>query len=80
MQRIIAQMPETSSLDVTAHNIEELKRLFPEASTENGIDFEVLKQVLGSVVDDREEKWGLNWHGKRKARQAALTSDRKSVV
>ena len=59
---------------VTAHNIEELKRLFPEASTENGIDFEVLKQVLGSVVDDREEKWGLNWHGKRKARQAALTS------
>src|SRR5207244_13263366 len=36
-------------------------------------DVEVLKQLLGSVVDEREENYGLNWHGKRRARQLALT-------
>ena len=33
----------------------------------------MLKQLLGAAVDDREEKYGLNWHGKRRARQLALT-------
>jgi adenine-specific DNA-methyltransferase len=37
------------------------------------VDFEVLKQLLGGTVDEREEKYGLNWHGKRRARQIALT-------
>ena len=35
---------------------------------------EVLRQLLGGgVVGEREEKYGLNWHGKRQARQLALT-------
>jgi adenine-specific DNA-methyltransferase len=29
--------------------------------------------LLAGAVDEREEKYGLNWHGKRKARQMALT-------
>ena len=33
----------------------------------------MLKQLLGGAVDEREEKYGLNWHGKRRARQLALT-------
>jgi adenine-specific DNA-methyltransferase len=37
------------------------------------VDFVVLKQLLGGAVDEREEKYGLNWHGKRRARQIALT-------
>jgi adenine-specific DNA-methyltransferase len=40
---------------------------------EGKVDFDVLKQLLGGVVDDKEEKYGLNWHGKRRARQLALT-------
>ena len=35
--------------------------------------FEVLKQLLGGGIDEREEKYGLNWHGKRQARRIALT-------
>jgi adenine-specific DNA-methyltransferase len=54
-------------------NIAQLKALFPEAFTEGRVDFEVLKQLLGAAVDEREEKYGLNWHGKRRARQLALT-------
>lgn len=67
------QDPETQSADLIAGNIEQLKSLFPEAFTEGKVDFDVLKQLLGGSVDDREEKYGLNWHGKRRARQIALT-------
>lgn len=73
MKKIIANDPETCSTDIVAENIEQLKSLFPEAFTEDKIDFEVLKQLLGNAVDEREEKYGLNWHGKRQARQLALT-------
>ena len=37
------------------------------------IDFDVLKSLLGAAVDEREERYGLNWLGKRRARQLALT-------
>jgi adenine-specific DNA-methyltransferase len=58
---------------VVAENVEQLKTIFPEAFTEEKVDFEVLKQLLGGAVEEREEKYGLNWHGKRRARQLALT-------
>ena len=48
-------------------------RLLPEAFSEGKVDFEVLKQLLGGAIDEGEEKYGLNWHGKRRARQLALT-------
>ena len=73
MEKLTADSPETQSADLVADNIDQLKTLFPEAFTEGKIDFEVLKQLLGGAVDEREEKYGLNWHGKRRARQLALT-------
>jgi adenine-specific DNA-methyltransferase len=73
MQRIEANAPESRSADLVAGNIDTLKALFPEAFTEGKVDFEVLKQLLGGTVEEREEKYGLNWHGKRRARQLALT-------
>jgi adenine-specific DNA-methyltransferase len=68
-----ADDPETKSADLVAENVERLRELFPEAITEGKIDFDVLKQLLGGAVDQREEKYGLTWHGKRRARQIALT-------
>jgi adenine-specific DNA-methyltransferase len=73
VQKLTDQDPETQSADLIAENIEQLKSLFPAAFTEGKVDFEVLKQLLGGMVDEREEKYGLNWHGKRRARQIALT-------
>ena len=64
---------DTTSANMVEGNLAQLKALFPEAFKEGGIDFEVLKQLLGGQVDEREEKYGLNWHGKRRARQIALT-------
>ena len=73
MKKLDAESPETKSTDIVAGNINALKALFPEAFTEDRIDFEVLKGLLGAAVDERDEKYGLNWHGKRRARQIALT-------
>jgi len=64
-----------ASTDIVQENVEQLKDLFPEAFTENGVNFDTLRQLLGDlkVLDEGEEKFGLNWHGKKQARQIALT-------
>ncbi len=73
MKKLTAEDMETKSPNVVADNVEHLKTLFPETLREGKIDFDVLKQILGGAVDEREEKYGLNWHGKRRARQLVLT-------
>jgi len=73
MNRLTAGDSETQSADLLAENTERIKMLFPEIFTEGRIDFDVLKQLLGGAVEEREERYGLNWHGKRRARQLALT-------
>lgn len=78
MQKLTATDPETRSPDLVAENIERLKALFPELVTEGSqgvaVNVDVLKSLVGDkTVTDAEEKYGLNWHGKRRARQLALT-------
>ncbi len=73
IQPIDKDSAEAQSANLVQANVGQLKRLFPEAFTEGRLDFDVLKQLLGAAVDEREEKYGLNWHGKRRARQLALT-------
>lgn len=79
MNKLSPEMPELQSMNITADNITKLKSLFPEAFNEDSVDFEVLKQLLGENVDDKEERYGLNWHGKRRARQLALTPSRGTL-
>lgn len=78
MQKIEATSPEAQSADIVAGNIEQLKALFPELITEGvggvSVNGDVLKALVGDkTVSDTDEKFGLNWHGKRRARQLALT-------
>jgi len=73
MKQITNNDAGTKSADLIAENLERVKELFPDACAEGALDFDVLKQLLGGTVDEREEKYGLNWHGKRRARQLALT-------
>ncbi|GFQ16985.1 site-specific DNA-methyltransferase [Enterobacter hormaechei subsp. xiangfangensis] len=79
MIKITSDMPELQSMNITEENISKLKSLFPEAFNEGNIDFDVLKQLLGENVDEKEERYGLNWHGKRQARQLALTPSRGTL-
>jgi adenine-specific DNA-methyltransferase len=78
MQKIEVASPEAQSANLVAENVAQLKALFPELVTEgpNGpaVNLDVLKALVGdAMVTDAEEKYGLNWHGKRAARQLALT-------
>jgi adenine-specific DNA-methyltransferase len=78
MKRLTAVDPETKSTDIRAENLAALSVLFPELVTEGPdgvvVNLDVLKQLVGDqTVADSEEKYGLNWHGKRRARQLALT-------
>ncbi|MBS0415948.1 MAG: site-specific DNA-methyltransferase, partial [Proteobacteria bacterium] len=82
IQKIEAHSPEAQSADLIAGNIAKLKAMFPELLTETTqggkttatLNVEVLKNLIAdATAADSEEKYGLNWHGKRKARQMALT-------
>jgi len=78
MKKIEPGASETRTADVVAENIAKLKALFPEIVTEGpkgtAINIDALKALVGDgTVTDAEEKYGLNWHGKRRARQLALT-------
>lgn len=79
MIKITSDMAELQSMNITEDNISKLNSLFPEAFNEGSIDFDVLKQLLGENVDEKEERYGLNWHGKRQARQLALTPSRGTL-
>jgi adenine-specific DNA-methyltransferase len=78
IEKILPEDPIARSADVRADNIAQLRSLFPELITEGAggaaIKVDVLKQLVGdATASDTEEKYGLNWHGKRRARQLALT-------
>ena len=78
MQKITATSAQAQSANLLADHIEQLKALFPELITEGAagvsVNVDVLKALIGDqTVGDADEKYGLNWHGKRRARQLALT-------
>lgn len=70
MQKLTAADPEAHSPDLVAENLAALRTLFPELITEGpegvAVNIDVLKALVGDkTVTDAEEKYGLNWHGKR---------------
>lgn len=73
MNKIEANDTEAQSADHVADNLSQLQSLFPEAFAEGKVQFDVLRQLLGGAVDEADEKYSLNWNGKRRARQIALT-------
>jgi adenine-specific DNA-methyltransferase len=78
MKKITADAPESTSADLVGDNMTKLRELFPELVTKGSsgtfVNIDVLKQLVGDkTLTDAQEKYGLNWHGKRQARQLALT-------
>lgn len=69
------ELHEGESADIVSENIQRLKELFPDTVGDGKVNFDILRQLLGDsgVLDEGDEKYGLNWHGKKKARQIALT-------
>ena len=59
------------SLDIVSENISKLKKLFPEIATEDKIDFEKLKEILGKYTEDNSERYNFTWKGKAAALRLA---------
>lgn len=56
---------ELKSMNITEHQKQRLKEIFPEAFTEDGkVDFDKLRLTLGETVDVGKERFGMNWPGK----------------
>ncbi|MDO8869625.1 MAG: site-specific DNA-methyltransferase [Methanobacteriaceae archaeon] len=61
------------SLDIVSENVSKLKELFPEILTEDKIDFDKLKEVLGKYTEDDSERYNFTWKGKSAALRLAQT-------
>lgn len=55
------------SHDIVKENVAKLKQLFPEIVTEDNIDFDKLKAVLGEYIEKDDESYRFTWYGKRDA-------------
>ena len=55
------------SKDMVQDNLSKLREIFPEIVTEDKIDFDKLKLVLGENIDDDSEKYSFTWPGKNQA-------------
>ena len=53
-----------TSMDVAQEKREQLKRIFPEVFSEDQVNFDAFRRVLGTWVEPTQERFGLNWHGK----------------
>ena len=71
--KVTADDPLAQSANPVTANLEAMRALFPDAFTERKVDFEVLRQLLGDAVENGDERYGVNWSGKRQARRLALT-------
>ena len=71
IKRIQSDDPLSQSKDLVQDSIEKLKALFPQIVTEDKIDFNVLKEILGEEVEHGEEYYRFTWAGKTQARREA---------
>jgi len=86
---IIMQKLDLQTANFTDENIEKLAAMFPHCVTEErdeqgqlkkAIDFDLLKQELSAnIVDGQQERYQINWPGKRQALITANTPINKTL-
>lgn len=69
-----------TSANIIAERLTALRVLFPEAFTENRIDFTKLRATLGEFVDDRPERYSFTWAGKQDAIRLLQMPTRATLV
>lgn len=74
----------TKKVNLTSSNLSEeklfeLRRILPEAFSEDKIDWEKLRTVLGDTVDSRIEKFGFTWAGKNNAIKNVLIPSKATL-
>lgn len=68
------------SADLTAQHISHIQQLFPHCFSEGKIDFDLVRQELSEhLIDGNQERYQLNWVGKREAMLAANSPIAKTL-
>jgi adenine-specific DNA-methyltransferase len=70
-------------LSIAKEQIDELKRIVPEAFADGKINWQTLKEALGEYLEDEgadAEHFGLFWPGKRDARRMAAIPSKGTLV
>ncbi|MBU1659196.1 site-specific DNA-methyltransferase [bacterium] len=71
---------EMQTPNKTNRHVEILKELFPHAVSESKIDFDLLRQILSeSIVEGDEERYRLDWVGKKASLLKANSSINKTL-
>jgi len=69
-----------TSESLLAEQVEKLKELFPEATSEDKVDFDKLKATLGEFADDRPERYSFTWAGKRDCIKLLQVPSRATLI
>lgn len=68
-----------TSSDLSEEKLEELRRILPEAFSEDKIDWDKLRTVLGDRIDPRAEKFSFTWAGKSNAVKNVLIPSKATL-
>jgi adenine-specific DNA-methyltransferase len=71
---------DAASHDMTADRLHQLREVYPEAFTEQGVDFDRLKELLGEAIETGPERYSFTWPGKTDAIRAAQESSMGTLV
>lgn len=69
-----------TSSNLSEEKLSELRRILPEAFSEDKIDWDKLRTVLGDDVDSRVEKFGFSWAGKGDAIKNVLIPSKATLT
>ena len=70
----------TQTPDLALERQEQLRQLFPEAWSEDKLDWNKLRTLLGDLTDDDPERYRFGWAGKREALQLLQTRSHATLV
>lgn len=68
-----------TSSNLSEEKLAELNKILPEAFSENKIDWDKLRAVLGSAIDERIEKFSFTWAGKSNAIKNVLIPSKATL-
>lgn len=71
---------EGKSLNITQNLIKVLKEIIPGAFTEDKINLEQIKQLLGEAINTDEERYQLSWAGKNDAYKVLLSQSTATLI
>ena len=78
-QHMTEHVPTTSG-DVLAEQVTQLRKLFPEVFVEGKIDFDKLKATLGAAATSGPGRFSFTWAGKDDALALLQTPSRATLV